>query len=428
MSNKLFSNLRIRLTLQYSLIFGVIILAIVFASYAFTWWSILAIEKQELHAKVIHEAEEWVSSKEAPVNENELASEEMLAYFVEPDGKTIILNQMGNGYIGQILMDKQKDWPTLQEHPTRMLRMHSKDRAKHYRYLAAICEVKDKGTTIGYLYMFENMETYYSAGLRTLKKLVLLFILLFGLACFGSFWLAGRNLQPISQAYDRQKQFTADASHEMRTPLAVMKLGVQGIEADEGNKLSSFSAETLSMLEQEVDRLTKLTENLMTLARSDNNSLSPDFKIIDLSDICMRVYSQLQIIATEKNIILNHQISPNINIYGDNENITRLLIILLDNAIKYSEPYTEINFSLTANKNTTLIQIADHGIGITDEDKLKIFERFYRVDKARSRSMGGLGLGLSLAKAIVEQHRGKIWIEDNKPQGSIFTVQLPNKH
>ncbi|MCQ2373645.1 MAG: sensor histidine kinase, partial [Phascolarctobacterium sp.] len=107
--------------------------------------------------------------------------------------------------------------------------------------------------------------------------------------------------------------------------------------------------------------------------------------------------------------------------------LTRLLIILLDNAIKYSEPNTEINFSLTAQKNNVLIKIADQGIGIKPEDKEQIFERFYRVDKARSRSMGGLGLGLSLAKAIVNQHNGKIWIEDNKPQGSIFNVQLP-KH
>lgn len=428
MSNNLFSNLRKKLTLQYSLIFGVIILAIVFATYAFTWWSILDIEKQEMHAKAIHEGEEWVTSKEVPVNDKELATEEMLAYFIKPDGKTIIINQMGNGSVGKALMAKQQDWPTLQGTNTRMLRVHNQDKSKHYRYLATVCEVKDKDLLVGYLYMFKNMETYYVAGFKTLQTLSLLFILLFGLACFGSFWLAGRNLRPISEAYDKQKQFTADASHEMRTPLAVMKLGVQGIEADEENNLSSFSSNTLAMLEQEVDRLTRLTENLMTLARSDNNNHNSEFTTIHLSDLGVKIANQLQLVATEKDIAIQHHIEPNLTLLGEEANINRLLIILLDNAIKYSPEGTTISLELHSSKNAILIKVADQGLGINDTNKPKIFDRFYRVDKARSRSLGGLGLGLSLAKAIVERHHGKIWVEDNKPQGCIFYVQLPHKN
>ena len=426
MSNKIFNNLRKRMTLQYSLIFGAIILVIVFATYALTWWSLVAIEKQELHDKVIHEAEEWVNSREAPVNEKELYTCKMLAYFVGPDNKTVILDQLTSTNPGKLLLEKRSAWPSVNGSDTLMLRCHNNE-GKHYRYLISVCEVKEKNQLVGYLYMFEDMEVYYLAGLNTFKTLSLLFVVLFCLACQGSYYLAGKNLKPISQAYDKQKQFTADASHEMRTPLAVMKLAVQGINSDEESKLSGFTQDTLGMLEQEVDRLTRLTENLMTLARSDNNKLTPQFTDILLSDLCMRVFNQLQIIAAEKNIIIRQQISPNLCIHGEQESLTRLLIILLDNAIKYSEPNTEINFSLTAQKNNVLIKIADQGIGIKPEDKEQIFERFYRVDKARSRSMGGLGLGLSLAKAIVNQHNGKIWIEDNKPQGSIFNVQLP-KH
>jgi len=427
MSNKLFHNLRKRMTLQYSLVFGLVILAIVFATYALTWWSILAIEKAELHDKAIHEGEEWVTSKEAPVNDKELYNGDMLAYFVKPDGKTVIVNQMGKADIGEALLKKRNDWPTLEGNHTRLIRTHNEGRTKHFRYLATVCEVKSRGTLIGHLYMFENMETYYHAGFKTLRILILLYIALFGLASLASYWLAGRNLAPISTSYDKQKQFTADASHEMRTPLAVMKLGVQGIEADDENMLSSFSTETLSMLEQEVDRLTRLTENLMTLARSDNDNFSTEPTSILLSDMALQVANQLQLVASEKDIVIKRHIETDISIYGDEASINRLLIILLDNAVKYSPEGTDILLELTAQKNNVLIKITDQGIGISDEDKPKIFDRFYRVDKARSRSMGGLGLGLALARAIVDHHQGKIWVEDNKPQGSSFIVQLPIK-
>ena len=151
MSNKLFHNLRKKLSLQYSFVFGIVILAIVFAIYAFTWWSILLIEKQELLAKAIHEGEEWVSSKEAPVNAKELANGDMLAYFVEPDDKTVILNQLGTADIGKALYKKRSDWPRLDGQQTRMLRCHDEQRTKHFRYLATVCQVKDKGTVIGHL-------------------------------------------------------------------------------------------------------------------------------------------------------------------------------------------------------------------------------------------------------------------------------------
>ena len=427
MSNKLFYNLRKKLTLQYSLVFGIAILAIVFATYAFTWWSMLAIEKQELVAKAVHEGEEWVTSKEAPVNAKELANGDILAYFVEPDGKTVILNQLGTADVGKAILKKRGDWPTLDGRQTRLLRCHDEKRTKHFRYLATVCQVKDKGKVIGHLYMFENMETYYSAGIKTLQTLALLLAALFILAACGGYWLAGRNLKPIFKAYEKQKQFTADASHEIRTPLAVMKLGVQGIQEDEENKLSGFSTDTLLMLEQEVDRLTRLTENLMTLARNDNESYSPEQTKILLSDMALQVANQLQLVASEKEITIQHNIEPNVSLVGNAASINRLLIILLDNAIKYSPEETTIFLEVMCSKSNLLIKVADQGIGINDRDKKRIFDRFYRVDKARSRSMGGLGLGLALAKAIVEHHHGDIWVEDNKPKGSIFIVQLPHK-
>lgn len=427
MSNDVFSKLRQRMTLTYSLICGLIVTIVVFAAYALTWWSILAIEKNELYDKIIHEGEEWISSKEAPVNEKELTSGSMLAYFEDSDGKTVILNQLGETVEGKTLAKNRHKWPTL-ERKTCLIRMHDSD-GNHYRYLAGVVLVKDGDKTVGTLYMFKNFHVYYAAAKHTLGWLFGLIVVLFGVGGLGSYYLAGKSIKPISEMYERQKQFTADASHEMRTPLSVLKLSCQGVQTDDESKLSEFSQETVQMMEVEIDRLTRLTENLMTLARTDSNNLQIHFAVFDFSHMLGKVVQQMRLIAAEKNITIEEQVQKNINIFGEVNGLNRLLIILLDNAIKYSPEATTINVAMSKDKNHILLKVVDQGEGISVEDRGKIFDRFYRVDKARSRSMGGLGLGLSLAKAIVTEHKGKIWIEDNEHgKGSVFNVSIPLKN
>lgn len=427
MSNDVFSKLRKRMTLTYALICGVIVTIVVFAAYALTWWSILAIEKNELYDKIIHEGEEWISSKEAPVNATELTSGSMLAYFEAPDGKTVILNQLGETVEGKTLAKNRHKWPSL-ERKTRLIRMHD-DQGNHYRYLAGVVVVKDGDKTIGTLYMFKNFHIYYAAATHTLGWLLGLIVVLFGAGGLGSYYLAGKSIKPINEMYDKQKQFTADASHEMRTPLSVLKLSCQGVQTDDESKLSEFSQETVQMMEEEIDRLTRLTENLMTLARTDSNNLQLNFSQLDLSQMVSKVVQQMRLVAAAKGITIEELVQENITIFGDANGLNRLLIILLDNAVKYSPKATTIKVSLNMEHHNILMKITDQGEGISDEDKNKVFDRFYRVDKARSRSMGGLGLGLSLAKAIVTEHKGKIWIEDNEHgKGSVFNISLPLKN
>lgn len=427
MSNDVFSKLRKRMTLTYALICALIVTIVVFAAYALTWWSILAIEKNELYDKIIHEGEEWVSSKEAPVNATELTTGSMLAYFVAPDGKTVIMNQLGETAAGKALAKNRHKWPTL-ERKTRLIRMHD-DQGNHHRYLASVVVVKDGDKTVGTLYMFKNFHVYYAAAKHTLGWLLGLIVVLFGAGGLGSYYLAGKSIKPINEMYDKQKQFTADASHEMRTPLTVLKLSCQGVQSDDENKLSEFSQETVQMMEEEIDRLTRLTKNLMTLARTDSNNLQLHFSAFDFSQMVSKVVQQMRLVATEKSITIEEQVQENIKILGDTNSLNRLLIILLDNAIKYSPEATTINVVMGKDKHNILLKIADQGEGISVEDKNKVFDRFYRVDKARSRSMGGLGLGLSLAKAIVTEHKGKIWIEDNEHgKGSVFNISLPLKN
>ena len=423
MWNKPFENLRMQMTCVYAAIFGVLILAIVAAAYTLIWWEILANEKTNLIAQIYHEGEEWIESEEPPCSQAAMSSGKMFAYFVAPDGKTVILNQLGDGDVGKALLSHQSDWPQNME-GTHLIRMRGAN-GERYRYLAGVAPVVDKGKQIGTLYMFKNMEFYYYAAFKTLFLLLCLAVVLYLAACYFGYWLARRNILPISQMYERQKQFTADASHEMRTPLAVMKLAVQGLREDEDSRLSKFAKESVEMLDSEADRLSRLTENLMTLARSDEDNLPAYTEQVDMTALCHKVAAQLALLAEQKQNVLKQEIQAELTVNGDELALSRLLIILIDNALKYSSAKTTVTLRGARVKAQMVIEVRDEGCGISDEDKQRIFDRFFRVDKARSRSQGGLGLGLSLAWAIVHQHGGSIEAFDNQPQGTVMYVQLP---
>lgn len=423
MWNKPFEKLRRRMTCVYAAIFGVLILAIVAAAYTLIWWEILANEKTNLIAQIYHEGEEWVETREAPCSEAAIRSGKMFAYFVDADGATVVLNQLGNGEAGQALLRHKGDWPKRLD-SSRLLRMNGTS-GERYRYLAAVAPVLDGDKRVGTLYMFKNMEFYYQAAYKTLFWLLCMALVLYMAACYFGYWLAGRNILPISQMYERQKQFTADASHEMRTPLAVMKLAVQGLREDEDSRLSEFAKESVEMLSSEADRLSHLTENLMTLARSDEGNPPAYTEQVDMTALCHKVAAQLALLAEQKQILLRQELQADLSVQGDELALSRLLIILLDNALKYSAAKTTVTLRGARVKEHLVIEVRDEGCGISDEDKTRVFDRFYRVDKARSRSQGGLGLGLSLAWAIVHQHGGSIEAFDNQPQGTVMYVQLP---
>ena len=204
-----------------------------------------------------------------------------------------------------------------------------------------------------------------------------------------------------------------------------MKLAVQGLQEDEDSRLSDFAKESIKMLAGESDRLSRLTENLMTLARSDEDNLPAYTAQVDMTSLCQKVAAQMTLLAAEKKLQLKQEIQDNLVTQGDEMALSRLLIILLDNAMKYSPQQTTITLRAAKVKTHLVLEVRDEGCGISDEDKQKIFDRFFRVDKARSRSQGGLGLGLSLALAIVRQHGGSIKVFDNMPQGTVMYVKLP---
>ena len=372
MWSKVFEHLRQRMTCIYAAIFGVLILLIVFAAYTFIWWNVLQHEKDELVAKIYHEAEEWVDSGEEPCSAVSVREGSMLAYFVSPDGKTVVLDQLGQGKIREGLFKHRGDWPKKLD-TARMLNNRVYDeKGNAHRYLAALAPVLRGDKLEGHLYMFKDMEFYYQAAFTTLFKLLCVAVLLFALACYFGYWLAGRNIQPISEMYGRQMQFTADASHEMRTPLAVMALATQGLKEDEESRYSDFAKESIEMLQNETQRMSRLTENLMALARGDEGNAPVPMQMVNITELCARVGQQLKLLAQEKGIALRTHVDDSLELLGDETALNRLLIILLDNAIKYSPAATNIDFIVTKSKNNVLFVVQDEGCGISDEDKEKV--------------------------------------------------------
>jgi len=247
------------------------------------------------------------------------------------------------------------------------------------------------------------------------------------LALVSAFFLTNRALVPVRLSMQRQRDFVADASHELRTPLTLIQANTEVVLRNK-NKTIGEKADLLEDIRQETEYLGQLIASLLTLARADTNKLEYIPEPVELTLLAGELIRQVEPLAEGKKLDLKLNLPEDnreIWLLADPLRLKQLLLILLDNAIKYT---ANGQVSLTINQGrgqTVHIQVQDTGIGIPP-DKLKlIFERFYRVDKARSRSEGGFGLGLSIARWIVDAHKGTIQVESTPGHGSTFTVNLP---
>ncbi len=238
----------------------------------------------------------------------------------------------------------------------------------------------------------------------------------------GSYWFARRSLKPIQDAMDAQSRFTADASHELRTPLTAMQTEIEVALRDP--KLDQEMAVNIlrSNLE-EVAKLKSLSDGLLRLAREDGKSLP--IKSVSLEKVTKEAVSQVLFSAGAKEITITNSASS-IPVLGDEQNLIELVVILLDNAIKYSKPDTTIKISAKKHGQYGYLIVSDQGQGIKASDLPHIFDRFYRADSSRSKEkVAGYGLGLSIAKKIVDLHKGTIEAKSTPGKGSTFTVGLP---
>ena len=302
-----------------------------------------------------------------------------------------------------------------------------------------------------------------------LENLYLIFLVLIPIAlafsAFGGFYLAKKSLRPVDEittrarritaenldrtipprdvddeisrlittmndmikrlhaSFAQVRQFSADASHELRTPLTIMRgeieLALRSTKTPE-----EYRRVLVSSLE-EILRMTSIIENLLMLAKADQGLYEAHFTEVNVETLVQELYDDCEILAEPKHIrvTLDHNIP--IKLVGDRVRLRQLFLNLIDNAIKYTPEGGAVRLDVDRQNGIALFHVQDTGIGIPPEEIPKVFDRFYRVDKARSRDLGGTGLGLSIAKWIAELHRGTITVQSEVDKGSTFTVHLP---
>lgn len=254
-----------------------------------------------------------------------------------------------------------------------------------------------------------------------IESLVFMNIILLLLAILASNGLARLTLRPLKRAYDEQSRFIADASHELRTPLAIMHIEFEnelhdGISEKDKKKIESYL--------EEVNRMNKIVQDLLLLSKMENPQSKIEQTHINISSLVAGVCQRLQSFATSYSVVLDFKTeNEKLSILGS-EQITHAFTNLIQNAIIYNKPDGKVSVQILDKKNEIEILIKDTGIGMSSQDVSRIFDRFYRVDKSRARKSGGSGLGLSIAKHLIESMKGTISIESELEKGTTISVSF----
>lgn len=242
-------------------------------------------------------------------------------------------------------------------------------------------------------------------------------VVFLGISILLSHWA----IRPVAVAWDQQRQFVADASHELKTPLSVIMANAELIQNEDTGEAErrEFSNNILSMTYQ----MRTLVENMLEMARVDNGTLKMKFSDLDFSELVSDAVLSFQLLYEEQGMSLRCAVAEGIRVHGSEQHLYQVLDVLLDNALKYSSPNGTVRVELLQSGRTCTLAVASPGEPISREDLKNIFKRFYRADKARARN-GSYGLGLAIAESVVEAHKGRIWAE-NGEGGNVFYVQLP---
>lgn len=243
----------------------------------------------------------------------------------------------------------------------------------------------------------------------------------------ASWWLAGQAMLPVYRSYRQMQQFTADAAHELRTPLATIRANLESTLTPDATDADAW--DTLRTVERQNSRLSRLIHDLLVLSRVDLQGLPAQQESCNLNDLVTDLVEEFSALAITSNISLTATIpvTAPITVIGSEEQLYRLVANLITNAIQYTPSGGQVTVDLHRKDHHALIQVQDTGMGIAPQEQTRIFDRFYRVNSDRSRHTGGAGLGLAIAQAIVQAHQGTIQVQSEPSQGSIFSIYLPLK-
>lgn len=291
-----------------------------------------------------------------------------------------------------------------------------------------IGELKDyelrylKATTpIGFTIVFSDIST----EIATLKDMFYSCLMIFGIAMVVflgiSILLSQWAIKPVATAWNQQRQFVADASHELKTPLSVIMANAELMQNEDTGETDrrQFTKNILSMTYQ----MRSLVENMLEMARVDNGTLKMHFEAVDFSQLVRDAVLSFQLLYEEKGLGLRSAAQEGITLNGSEQHLYQVLDVLLDNALKYSTPHGMVSVNLYQTGRNCILSVASPGEPISKEDLKNIFKRFYRADKARALD-GSYGLGLAIAESVITSHKGKIWAESESGYNT-FYIQLP---
>jgi signal transduction histidine kinase len=279
--------------------------------------------------------------------------------------------------------------------------------------------------------VFLQIGRSIEAELDTLQELRTILMAVVALsmvpAMVGGYMLSGRVLRPIKTAVDSQRTFIADASHELKTPIAVVRTNAELLERHIASPkgITEADRESVEDILSETERLGRMVDQMLTLAQADAGRVTMELdEDVELGEIVDEVGRSMRALAEQRGVELRTERNPRVEVRGDRARLRELLVILLDNAIKYTDRGGRIELTLRRKGRHGEILVTDTGHGIPADALAHIFDRFYRVDKARSRDEGGTGLGLAIAKHIVDAHGGTIGITSTPGRGTRVTVEL----
>jgi signal transduction histidine kinase len=439
--NRLFNRTRIQLTVTYAIVIGLITLLSGSAIHLVMIRAFARTVDRELNtlAGTVHDTLEAVLQQPEivdPVVMNVLPGLCVVGKEcspVKPHSKIAELTKK-QGYCLRLLSLKgrtianlgAKKHKFIDEIPTMNWKTITDNRGERFHIHTLPLKTSDNRDW-GYLQVaqsFDRLDEYMSSLHLILIFGVPLAMLLIGGA---SWWLSGLAIQPIYQSYQQIQQFTADAAHELRTPLAVTRIAVES--ALDVEVIEPETRNNLEIAQRQVRHLTCLAEDLLWLSRLEAKQLPVQFQLCSLNDLVSDLEEELAPLAMAHSIDLRLEILVKQPIYvmGDSDRLYRAIANLIHNAIQYTPAHGVVTIRLKSSERNAILTIQDNGIGISAEDLPHIFDRFYRVQVDRSRNTGGTGLGLAIVRAIVRAHHGSIQVDSQLDLGSTFTVTLPTK-
>lgn len=306
-----------------------------------------------------------------------------------------------------------------------MNKVYDEEIAKEFYYKGINFEISTiPGNAGKYVQLLINVDSERMLLKGYIQIIGYSMIIIFALSIIFSYYISRKTLRPLKENITKQMEFVQNVSHELRTPLTIIQ-AKQELLLQEPNAKIIDKSEDIVLTLNETKRLSKLVKDLLVLSRADNKKISLQKEQVNIDDYIKEIVSPYIEVAEfeQKKILLNLNYKMDINI--DTNKIYQLMIILLDNAIKYTEENDEIQINTYSKDNKCIIEVKDTGIGVSEDGLKRIFERFYREDSARNRETGGTGLGLSIANMIVSAHNGVIKANHNNPKGTIFTIKLP---